>query len=398
MGNGIRPVSVAERRARLAARHHLAPASRGAASPGGVAGAVADIIGLHGTDPASVHLAAWARTGAARADIEHALYAEGALVRMLGMRRTVFVVPASLMPVVQAACTDQIAERMRRDLSRRVQESAIAADGAAWLGEVAEATMRALAARGSATGAELARDEPRLRAQIVYPGAEGKSYGGPVNVTTRLLTLLSAEGLIVRGRPRGGWTSSQFTWSAAPAQPRPDGRRRPGRAGPPLAAGVRPGRPGRPAVVGRLDGDAGQAGAEPAAMWPRWTWTGWRASCSPPTRRRPPPRNHGPRCCLPSTPPRWAGVSGAGTWAGTRPPCSTGPGTSARRPGGTAGSWAAGRTARTARSPSGCSRTRRQASAALAAEAERLREWIGADPKIRITPRFRTPLERELAG
>ena len=33
--------------------------------------------------------------------------------------------------------------------------------------------------------------------------------------------MLSAEGLIVRGRPRGGWTSSQFTWSAAPELARP---------------------------------------------------------------------------------------------------------------------------------------------------------------------------------
>ena len=49
MGSGIRPVSVAERRARLALRHHLAPGTRA----GPVAGAVADIIGLHGTDPAS---------------------------------------------------------------------------------------------------------------------------------------------------------------------------------------------------------------------------------------------------------------------------------------------------------------------------------------------------------
>ena len=36
-----------------------------------------------------------------------------------------------------------------------------------------------------------------------------------------------------------------------------------------------------------------------------------------------------------------------------------------------------------------------EASAAIAAEAHRLREWIGP---VRITPRFRTPLERELAG
>jgi hypothetical protein len=38
-----------------------------------------------------------------------------------------------------------------------------------------------------------------------------------------------------------------------------------------------------------------------------------------------------------------------------------------------------------------------EAAAALAAEAQRLSEWIG-DPKVRITPRFRTPLERELSG
>jgi len=37
----------------------------------------------------------------------------------------------------------------------------------------------------------------------------------------------------------------------------------------------------------------------------------------------------------------------------------------------------------------------REAGAAIAAEAERLRGWVGAT---RITPRFRTPLERELSA
>lgn len=36
-----------------------------------------------------------------------------------------------------------------------------------------------------------------------------------------------------------------------------------------------------------------------------------------------------------------------------------------------------------------------EAEAAIVAEAERLRGWVGST---RITPRFRTPLERELAG
>src|SRR6201987_2304589 len=221
MGSGIRPVGVAERRARLAARHHLAPRAATVPDPAvsPVVSTVADIVGLHGTEPASAHLSAWARTGATHADVEHALYAERSLIRMLGMRRTVFVVPVDLVPVIQAACTDQIAEKMRRALARRVEESGIAADGANWLKEAGEATVQALAARGTATGGELAQDEPRLRAQIVY--AADKSYGGPVNVTTRLLTLLSAEGLIVRGRPRGGWPPSHFPWPAPPAHPRP---------------------------------------------------------------------------------------------------------------------------------------------------------------------------------
>ena len=42
---------------------------------------------------------------------------------------------------------------------------------------------------------------------------EGKAYEGSQNVTTWVLLLLAAEGRIVRGRPRGSWTSSQYHWS-----------------------------------------------------------------------------------------------------------------------------------------------------------------------------------------
>ena len=257
----IRTVTVAERRARLAVRHHLAPGERA----GTVAGAVADMIALHGTDPASVYLAAWARTSRTdQAAIEHALYHERSLVRMLGMRRTVFVVPAALVPVIQAGCTDQIAERLRRQLTQVVQEAGVAPDAASWLREVGEAAVRVLAARGSATGAELAGAEPRLRTQIV--AAADNPYGGAVNLTTRLLTMSpSAEGLIVRGRPRGGWTSTQFSWSVAPERAPLAAGRRPRswsrRSGCPR---FRPGAGFRPAVVDRLDRRAGQAGPRSA--------------------------------------------------------------------------------------------------------------------------------------
>jgi hypothetical protein len=129
---------------------------------------------------------------------------------MLGMRRTVFVVPDALAPVVHAACTRTIAVRERR---RNLQflASAGIADPESWLAETERRTLRVLAELGEATGAELAAAEPRLRERIVL--SQGKSYGGPANVTTRVLLVLAAQGRIVRGRPRGGWTSGQFRWS-----------------------------------------------------------------------------------------------------------------------------------------------------------------------------------------
>ena len=390
MGDVMRPVSVAERRARLAVRHRLAPRAST------VTGAATDVVGLHGTDPASVYLAAWARTGASRAAIEHALYGEGTLVRMLGMRRTVFVVPVGLMPVVQAACTDQIAEKMRRDLARRIEESGIAADGANWLKEVGEATVQALAGRGSATGAELARDEPRLRAQIVY--AADKSYGGPVNVTTRLLTLLSAEGLIVRGRPRGGWTSSQFTWSAAPDQPRP-----------PAAAA-------RAELARRWLHAFGPAAHADLRWWTGWTGgqvrqaldqleiaevdLGGTAGVMLAADEDAPPAAEPWAALLPALDPTAMGWRDRAWYVGEHAPAlfdrSGNIGPTIWWDGGIVGGWA--------QRPDGEIAVRlledagSEASAAMAAEAHQLREWIGADPKTRITPRFRTPLERELAG
>src|SRR3712207_5244559 len=100
------PFSVAQRRARLAYQHRLAVGRR-APDPVNVA---RGLVALHATDPATVHLAAAARLRTPSvSDVEEALYESRTLVRMLGMRRTMFVVPVEVAPVVQAACTDAIA-------------------------------------------------------------------------------------------------------------------------------------------------------------------------------------------------------------------------------------------------------------------------------------------------
>ena len=84
----MRRIDVAERRARLALRHGLARPFDS------VEDATASLVGLHASDPATVYLSARARVrDFVHTDLEDALYERRSLVRMLGMRRTLFVVP-----------------------------------------------------------------------------------------------------------------------------------------------------------------------------------------------------------------------------------------------------------------------------------------------------------------
>jgi hypothetical protein len=211
----MRKISVEQRRARIGRRHRLAPSAQGA-DP---VEAAASVVALHASDPATVHLSVAARVpGSEVAGTERALYDDRTLIRMLGMRRTVFVVPTTSASVIQAACTDDIAIKQRKLLVKHLTEAEIAPDPAAaerWLRAVEESTVTALALRGSATAAELSADEPRLRSRLAM--APGKSYAAQPYVTSRVLFQLAAEGRIVRGRPLGTWLSGQHQWSPAVA-------------------------------------------------------------------------------------------------------------------------------------------------------------------------------------
>jgi hypothetical protein len=173
------------------------------------------MVALHATDPATVHLAVLVRTdGVGAADVEEALYTERTLVRLLGMRRSMFVVALDLAPVVQAACTRAISVKQRRLLIKHFDEAEVdlGRDTAEWLADVEESVVAALRARGEATARELVEDEPRLATQLVM--AEAKPYESTQNITSRVLFQLGCDARIVRGRPQGSWTSSRWVWAA----------------------------------------------------------------------------------------------------------------------------------------------------------------------------------------
>ena len=204
----MRLIGNEERRARLGLRHRLARPART------VEEATASMVGLHSSDPATVYLSAWARVkGFAPADLEAALYDRKSLVRMLGMRRTLFVVPLDLAAIMDEACTKALAPGERKRLVRMLEEQAIAPEGTAgrWLDRVAAETLDALTTRGGATARELTRDVPDLGAKLSF--GEGKTWAGTMGVSTRVLFLLATDGRIVRARPLGAWTSGQYRWA-----------------------------------------------------------------------------------------------------------------------------------------------------------------------------------------
>lgn len=392
----VRRITVHERRARLTLRHHLA---RPAASddPAGVA---SDLVALHSTDPASVFLSVWARTAAVDVKaIERALYDERTLMRMLGMRRTMFVVPVDLAPIVQAACTRAIAAQQRRLLVQILEDAGIARDAGSWLRDVEESTFAALVARGEAFAAELVEDEPRLREQFV--GAPGKAYESRQNITSRVLFLLSADGRIIRGRPRGSWISSQYKWSPVD--------------------GWLPG--------GLPEWDTAPARAELVRRWLaafgpgrvadiKW-WTGWTAG---EVKRAfaeigaaevdldgtpgfvlsndvdPVPADVEPRAVLlPALDPTVMGWAGREWFLGEHGPAlfdrSGNAGPTVWWGGRIVGGWGQrkdGEVAFRLLEDVGA-----EAAAAVEAEAARLTGWLG---EVRVTPRFRTPLEKTLSA
>jgi hypothetical protein len=208
----VRTIDVAERRARLARRHRIAPAHR----VGHVVDAARSIVCLHGTDPATIYLSAWARiVGMQVGDLEQALYVDRSLVKHLAMRRTLFVFPRAILPYAQAGASERVADSERRRLIRDVEKAGLHRDGESWLDAASEAVVAALADGREVSSTELRREIPLLEGAISY--GEGKKWGGDMPIGPRVLTTLSAAGRIVRATNAGGWTSSRPLWTSMKA-------------------------------------------------------------------------------------------------------------------------------------------------------------------------------------
>ena len=213
------------------------------------------MVCLHGTDSSSVYLAAWARMAKPSvAAVDEALYERRTLVRLLAMRRTVFVVPTEDAPIVQAGAATGVARVERRRTEAMVGQLGVS-DVHHWLEEAEAATMAELERRGEATAQELSRAvSMRASRAKINPG---QRLEGEVSMASRMLLTRAVAGRVVRGRPRGTWLSNQYRWTTMA-----------GWLGAPLA--VLPIDEAQASLAGRWLARFGPA-TEADLQW----WTGW---------------------------------------------------------------------------------------------------------------------------
>ena len=166
----------------LLAKQHLAAESAG----GDIAAVADDLLGLHATDRGSPYLQLQARIRGFRAEHLDTVLDGGRAARIPGMRRTLFIESAELIPLVVAATRRMLRAGHERYLAgnglTRPRYEGIAA-------RIEEALAgRALDARGL-------REAVAARAQL-----------------TPVLVVMCDEGRLVRWRGRRGWRASPPTY------------------------------------------------------------------------------------------------------------------------------------------------------------------------------------------
>lgn len=205
MAEAKRHIDDDERRARLGVRHALA------APVADTLAAARSVTCLHATEPASVHLAAWARTGASQEEVDRALYVDRSVVKQLAMRRTVFAFPRDLLPAVWGSASARVAGQQVRRMAKEMESAGITADGDAWAREHLDLVRGLIEKEGPLTAAQIRLALPALDARV----SRGRGqYQADVAVAASVIVTLAASGDIVRGENDGGWKTSRPRWTA----------------------------------------------------------------------------------------------------------------------------------------------------------------------------------------
>jgi hypothetical protein len=153
--------------------------------------------------------------GFRREMLEEALYERRDLAKVLCMRVTVHAVPSDEVPPFMQACASYIEKRtpprfrgggllVHAGLCQEAQAASL-------LQDVQRRVLEVLTKHGPATVREIGEHVPEIRSKIRHD--IGKPYEGEFSIGSRLVNDMSAQGLIIRARPRGTWRSNLYEYA-----------------------------------------------------------------------------------------------------------------------------------------------------------------------------------------
>jgi Winged helix DNA-binding domain len=208
----------AHRRARIADRHGLGAGCR----YDDLLTATRAMTALHATEPSTPHLSLLARVGRlAVEDVERALYDERSLVKVMGMRRTLFVVTRELVAPIAGSVGARVAQANRRRLAKEAADLELGL-GSEWIDDAEREVVAAL--EGRVLSARQLRDELDHLAGTFVAGV-GTRWAAEVSIMSRLSTILAASGSVVRATNAGDWRisrpmfTSMSSWLGEALQP-----------------------------------------------------------------------------------------------------------------------------------------------------------------------------------
>lgn len=381
----MKHLDTAERRRRLVRRHHLDRTAADART------ATGDLVCLHASDPLTPHLALWARVPAyAPGDLDRALVEDHSLWRLHAMRRTLWVVPSEQAGDFDAAAGQQIAASERKRLTGWAAAERAGAE--AWLERLEAELLEVVRAQPGIGTRALNKALPELATKVTLGSGKWSTRAA---IGSRLLFVLAMELKLARGVPAGSWRSSQYGWFDADVWP--------ARTAPPPAQA-------RARLLGRYLARFGPITTTDAKWWTGWTLARTRAALADAGAVAVTlddgegwvaPEDSGDTpdtpsaALLPGLDPTPMGFKERSWFLGAHGAAlfdrngNIGP--TAWAGGRIVGGWAVGADGgvrlRLLEDPG-------PAGEALSREVEGLERWLGG---VSITPRFRTPLEKELA-
>jgi hypothetical protein len=194
-----------QRRQRVFRRHHL---SRTA---GGGLEAVTSVAALHSSDPATPYLGLWARVAGFETEhLDSLLLEERSLWRLHAMRRTLFVVPTSEAGAYLEGAAREIAAKERRRLLGWLEVAVDSPDD--WLTRRSDEVAELLGGGAELSTQEIAQAIPALDVSLTV--GSGK-WATTTPAVSRIVYQMAMEGRIVRTGSAGSWRSSQYRWAAA---------------------------------------------------------------------------------------------------------------------------------------------------------------------------------------